>query len=417
MPRRGLPLPFVLGIVTDRDLRDRIVAAGRPASTPVGEIASSPLITLDAGASSADALLALARHGVRHLPLVADDRVVGLLSASDLLQQRSLDPLALRRELGLRPVAELVPGFTEKLRRVVADLAASGVDALAIGPIVSALADQLSRRLFEEACAAEGLAPGDGAWLVHGSEGRQEQMLPTDQDNALVFRDGEPAERWERVAQRVVDGLLAAGYPPCPGGYMATRWRDPLASWIRRFEGWIAEPRAEDSVDFHTFLDLRATAGGLELAALDAAALAAGRDRHFLRALAREIADWTLPFGLFGALKEGEDGFDLKRGSLLIVAIARLGALEAGSPTRRTLERLAVAEPVLGEDAATLAEGFRYLASLRLELALDPGRRAEVASGHRIHLASLNALERRFLKDIFALLKDVRDGLVARFAL
>ena len=79
--------------------------------------------------------------------------------------------------------------------------------------------------------------------------------------------------------------------------------------------------------------------------------------------------------------------------------------------------RLAAAQPVLGTDAATLAEGFRYLAALRLELALDPARRADSESGHRIHLAALNALERRFLKDIFTLLRDVRDGLVARFSL
>lgn len=414
----ALALGAALGIVTDRDLRDRIVAAGRPATTPVGEIASSPLVTLDASASSADALLALAHHGVRHLPLVAGDRIVGLLSASDLVFRQREHPLALRRELERRPLAELVPGFTERLRRAVSELAAGGVDALAIGPIVSALADRLARRLFEEACEAEGVDPANGAWLVHGSEGRQEQILPTDQDNALAFADSESSpERWERAADAVVGGLLMAGYPSCPGGYMATTWRDPLSAWVRRFERWIAEPREEDGVDIHTFLDLRAAAGGLDLAPLQEIQLAAGRDRHFLRALAREIAGWSLPFGLFGTLREGEAGFDLKRGSLLIVAIARLAALEAGSPARRTLDRLVAAEPVLGEDAATLAEGFRYLASLRLELALDPARRAEVASGHRIHLASLNALERRFLKDIFSLLKGVRDGLVARFAL
>lgn len=414
----ALHTAVVLGIVTDRDLRDRIVAAGRATSTPVGEIATSPLHTLSADASSAEALLALARHGVRHLPLVENERIVGLLSASDLVLRQRLHPLALRRELELRPLSELLPGFTDRLRRVVAELAASGIDALAIGPIVSALADQLARRLFEEACAAEGLASADAAWLVHGSEGRQEQILPTDQDNALVFRDVEAGDgRWEGVARRAVDGLLAAGYPPCPGGYMATGWHDPLTAWIRRFEGWIAEPREEDGVDIHTFLDLRVVAGGLDPSPLFELQLMAGRDRHFLRALAREVAGWTLPFGLFGGLKEGEEGFDLKRGSLLVVAIARLAALEAQNPARRTIDRLAAAEPILGEDAATLAEGFRYLASLRLELALDPARRAEAASGHRIHLASLNALERRFLKDIFSLLKGVRDGLVARFAL
>jgi CBS domain-containing protein len=260
---------------------------------------------------------------------------------------------------------------------------------------------------------------------VHGSEGRQEQILPTDQDNALVWQpdggtadpDGAAAQQFERVARQVVDGLLAAGYPACPGGYMATHWHDPMSGWIRRFERWIAEPREEDGIDIHTFLDLRVVAGGLDVTPLDELRRAAGEDRHFLRALAREVAGWALPFGLFGTLREGDEGFDLKRGSLLIVAIARLSALEAGSRARGTIDRLAAAETVLGHDAATLAEGFRYLAGLRMELALDPARRADSDSGHRIHLAALNALERRFLKDIFTLLRNVRDGLVARFAL
>lgn len=420
-----LPLSAVMGIVTDRDLRDRVLAVGLSTATPVAEIASTPLLTLDAGVSSVDALLELARYGVRHMPLVADDRVVGFVSASDLVLHQSLHPLAMRRELERRPLGEILPGFTLRLRRVVAELAASGIDALRIGPIVSTLADRLARRLLEEACSAEGVALGQVAWMVHGSEGRQEQILPTDQDNALAWlpvREGAETDevsprQMEEVARRVVEGLLAAGYPACPGGYMATHWHDPLSGWVRRFERWIAEPREEDGIDIHTFLDLRPVAGGLDLAPLDELRRAAGEDRHFLRALAREVAGWALPFGLFGTLKEGEEGFDLKRGSLLIVAIARLSALEAGSSARGTVERLTAAEAVLGDDAATLAEGFRYLAGLRLELALDPARRADGGSGHRIHLAALNALERRFLKDIFTLLRNVRDGLVARFGL
>jgi CBS domain-containing protein len=420
-----LPLAAVLGIVTDRDLRDRVMAVGLSPATAVGEIVSAPLLTIGAGASNVDALLELARHGVRHLPLVAGERIVGFVSASDLVLHQSLHPLALRRELERRPLSEVLPGFTLRLRRVVAELAASGVDALRIGPIVSTLADRLARRLVEEACAEQGLARDQVAWMVHGSEGRQEQILPTDQDNALVWQpagggadpDGIAARQVERMAQQVVAGLLAAGYPACPGGYMATHWHDPMSGWIRRFERWIAEPREEDGIDIHTFLDLRVVAGGLDVAPLDELRRAAGEDRHFLRALAREVSGWALPFGLFGTLREGDEGFDLKRGSLLIVAIARLSALEAGSRARGTIDRLAAAEPVLGSDAATLAEGFRYLAGLRLELALDPARRADSDSGHRIHLAALNALERRFLKDIFTLLRDVRDGLVARFAL
>jgi CBS domain-containing protein len=420
-PATELPLAAIAGIVTDRDLRDRVLAAGRPATMPVVDILSSPLRTLDAGATATDALLELARHGIRHLPLVDGDRVVGFVSAGDLVQERTLHPLALRRELERGELSDLLPGWTGRLRRTVADLAASGVDAASIGPIVATLTDRLARRLVDAASRDLLPAGAELAWIVHGSEGRQEQILPTDQDNALIWRsapgsDGVPGAI-TRIVERIVGDLLAAGYPECPGGYMATRWHEPLELWIRRFERWIAEPREEIRVDLSTFLDLRPVAGTLDLAPLAELRAAAGRDRHLLRALAQEIAAWPLPLGLFGALREREHGFDLKRGSLLIVAVARLAALEAGSAAHSTLDRLRVAEPILGEDAATLAEGFRFLANLRLELALDPSRRAENGSGHRIHLARLNALERRILKDIFALLRELRGGLAARFAL
>jgi CBS domain-containing protein len=423
MPLGGdVVLADVVGIVTDRDLRDRVLAAGRPASTPLGDVASRGLHTLDARATTTDALLALARHGVRHLPLVEGDRVVGLVSASDLMQRRSLDPLALRRDVERLPLADLLPGWTDRLRRAIGDLVQAKVDGERIGQIVATLGDALARRLLSDARqdpSMEGLEIG---WLVHGSEGREEQLLPTDQDNALVYQalgllPEAAAERAQEVARRVVDGLLKAGYPECPGGYMATRWCDSLDGWVERFRGWAALPRDSDRLDFSTFLDLRQAAGDLDVASLRVVRAELGANRHLLRGLAGDAAKWTLPLGLFGELREGDEGFDLKRGSLLVVAVARLAALEAGSSAGRTLDRLREAAPVLGDDAATLAEAFRYLTSLRLELAFDPARRGVGSSGHRIHLAHLNVLERRFLKDIFTLLRGVQKGLDSRYAL
>ena len=421
-PGAEVPLAGLVGIVTDRDLRDRVLAAGRPGSTPLGEVTSSGLHTLDARATTTDALLALARHGVRHLPLVEGDRVVGFVSASDLVQHRSLDPLALRRDVERLPLAQLLPGWTDRLRRAIGDLVAAAVDGERIGHLVATLGDALARRLLSEARQDPGMEGVEIAWLVHGSEGREEQLLPTDQDNALAYRALDlpaeaAAERAQEIARRVVDGLLRAGYPECPGGYMATRWCDSLDGWESRFRGWAALPRDRDRLDFSTFLDLRPAAGDLDIGPLRTVRAELGASRHLLRGLAGDAAKWTLPLGLFGELREGDEGFDLKRGSLLVVAVARLAALEAGSSAGRTLDRLREAASVLGDDAATLAEAFRYLTSLRLELAFDPARRGGSSSGHRIQLANLNVLERRFLKDIFSLLRGLQKGLESRYAL
>jgi|CXWL01.1.fsa_nt_gi CBS domain-containing protein len=416
-PDAPLPLAAVSGIVTDRDLRNRVLARGRGPETPVGEIASFPLRTLSDHATVLDALVELSAHEVRHLPLVHGDLVVGVISAGDLARLRARDPVALVRRIEREDLEELLPRYADEVRRSITELARSGLEAVQLGPLAATLHEALARRLLAAACAELDIDPGAVAFCVHGSDGRREQLWPTDQDNALVVASATepPPERVERLAERLVADLERAGFPLCPGGFMATRWRDPLALWQERFEAFIEAPRPEDQVDLATLLDLRRVAGGLDLAPLAELRRRAGASRHLLRRLAEDCARWSLPIGLFGGLREGEGGFDLKRGSLAIVAVARLSALEAGSAAESTLDRLRDAEPVLGGDAATLAESFRVLVALRLEHALLRPRPAGHGS-HRVELDELNALERRFLKDIFGFLRSFLAALGERYA-
>ncbi len=416
-----LPRHAVDGIVTDRDLRDRVLAAGLAPETPVAEILSAPLAVLELGATSLDALLAMSSQSLRHLPLLEGERLVGLVSASDLARLQSRQPLSLLRRIRRQPLPELLPHYARDARRAVAELSRAGVEATHLGSLVATLNDTLAARLLAAATEEIGPPPVPFAWMVHGSDGRREQLLPTDQDNALAWREAPGADPtgcagWiERLATHMVEGLLAAGFPRCPGGYMATRWHDPVGAWEQRLAGWIAVPRAEVVIDLCTLLDLRHVGGELDLAPFAELRREAGRSRHLLRRLAEELVNWSLPIGLFGGLKEGEAGFDLKRGSLLIVGVARLFALEAGGAAQSTLDRLVEAEPVLGADAATLAEAFRYLAGLRLEHALVAT--GDVTTSHRLHLAELNTMERRFLKDIFGFLHQLIASLPQRFAL
>lgn len=413
----------ILGILTDRDLRNRLLAAGLPGDTPVHVVMTHPVTMMDGGATSLDALLAMSSSGFRHLPIVEHERVVGLVSAADLTQLQTQHPLALLRRVERQPLAELLPSYANELRRTVRDWVGAGSEAAHVGPLVATLNDALARRLLAAARSelgepVLGSSPLRIAWMVHGSDGRREQLLPTDQDNALIWAregDAHPADAaWvAQLATRMVEGLTAAGFPPCPGGYMATSWHDPIAVWEERLGSWTRQPRPELTLDLCSLLDLRQVCGDLDLAGLAAIRLAAGRNRQLLRLLAEDCARWPLPLGVFGGLREREAGFDLKRGSLLIVAVARLFALEVGHPATSTLDRLRAAEEVLGPDAATLAESFRFLAGLRLEHALAGDHKR----GHRVRLADLNTMERRFLKDIFGFLRQLLDNLPQRFAL
>lgn len=407
-----------LGILTDRDLRSRVLAEGKGPETPVAEVLSRPVWTLGADASSVDALLLMAERGIRHLPLVEGGRVVGLVSASDLVQAQADDPLAVLRRLERAPAQDARP-HAQEIGEAVARLAEAGVAAPRIGGLVAAFNDALARRILARVERELGPAPVACALLVYGSDGRREQLLPTDQDNALVWADPEPGAEevargyFEGFAARVVAELVAAGFPPCPGGYMATRWRFPLVEAARLFEGFLDRPRPEQVVDICSFFDFRVAAGGLGLEPLEEIRRRAAGAKRLLRLLAADAEQMRLPLGWLGGLREGKQGFDLKRGILLIVSLARLFALEAGSSEVGTLGRLRDAEATIGKgDAETLAEAFRFLVGLRLDEQL-----AGHAHGSRVELKELNAMEISFLEDVFHFLRRLQAALPQRFAL
>lgn len=406
------------GIVTDRDLTRRVLAEGKGPETPVAEVMSRPVHQLDAAATLLDAQLVMAERRLRHVPVTEGGEVVGVVSASDLLRLQANDPLSLSRRV---EEGRLPPGgYATEASQLVRHLRASGVEAPRIGLAMAALADGLVRRLLRQAESELGPPPRPYAFLVYGSEGRREQLLPTDQDNALVWAEGAAGEDdgavegyFAAFAARVVEGLIAAGLPECPGGYMATRWRFSLTAAEATLRAFLERPRAETVLDACTLFDFRVAGGELAIEPLARLRSEAREARHFLRLLAADAAGFKLPLGWLGRLREGEGGFDLKRGILLIVAVARLFALAAGSPAVGTLDRLEAAEATLGEsDARTLAEAFRFLVGLRLDEQL-----AGHGRGSKVKLAALNAMEHQFLEDVFAFLHDLQNALPQRFAL
>ncbi len=406
------------GIVTDRDLRSRVLAEGRGPETPVAEVMSSPLSTLPATASLFEALTFMLERRVHHVPITERDEVVGVVTATDLMRAQARSPLHLGKSIERAASREEIASYRAELTSAVSRLARGGLKATELGRVVASLHATLTRNLLGHAEATLGPPPCGYAWIVFGSEGRREQILPTDQDNALVYAAASPEADayFPRLAESVVDGLLTAGFPPCPGGFMATRWCHPLAQWRGRFGAWIDEPTPEALLDASSFFDFRAVAGDLDLAPLEAVVGAAAEQPTFLRTLAGTCLQWHSPVGLFGRLQEGDDGLDLKRGVMAIVSLARLFALAAGVPARSTLERLAaVAGGQLAErDADTLTEAFRFLLALRLDHQLEALDRGEELS-NKVRLARLNAMERRFLKDVFRFLSEAQEEVALRF--
>ncbi len=402
-------------ILTDRDLRNRVLAEGLPPSTPAGRVASSPLWTLPADTPVYEAWTSLLDAGRHHLPLTRDGEVVGLVTSTDLMRSAAQGPVAAIRSVERLASRDGLHGYARRVSEMVSALLAARLDPIAIAKLVARLNDALLRPIVRWAEADLGAAPAPYAWMVLGSEARMEQTLLTDQDNALAWADEGAASRdWFRAfAERVDDDLEAAGFPRCKGGYMARNWAMTLPEWQERFRGWILDPRPQALVEAAVFLDHRRAAGRLDLEPLQAEIALAREQPLFLRGLAQEALRFAPPQLLLLRMRGSSSTVDIKKqGIAPIVGLARVAALEVGSRALHTLDRLDAAgragllEP---ETRANVAEAYRFLVGLRLRLQL----RALVAGqapGDEVHLSELTPLERTRLKESFRTVKAWQEA-------
>ncbi|MBW7881573.1 MAG: cyclic nucleotide-binding/CBS domain-containing protein [Caldilineaceae bacterium] len=407
------------GILTDRDLRRRVLAAGLGPDTLVRQVMSRPLIAVDAEMPVHGAIVKMLEEHIHHLALVEEGHIVGLISSTDLLRHQSESPIYLQRQLGdLRQPARLAR-YKGEITRAIDALYQGGVAAPQIGRIITTLNDTLIGRLVHQAEETLGPAPVPFAWIVFGSEGRSEQMLLTDQDNALVYAGDVQgaADYFGEVAAFVVDRLLQAGFPPCPGGYMATNWCKSLDEWVAIFEGWVLLPEPKALMEAGIFFDFRPVAGTLSLEALDEILAGAQRQGIFLAHLMQAANEFAPPLGLFNRIRSKDGTIDLKHGGIApVVGMARALALAAGSRERSTLERLAAAVQagrISREGADNLAGAFQFFLHIRLRQQL-----AAIAAGsqpdNRIVLKDLTTREQRLLKDAFVMVRQMQDAITSQ---
>jgi CBS domain-containing protein len=401
------------GIITDRDLRSRVLAESLGPETPVRRVMTRPLKTLPADTLVYEALLVMLQDNIHHLPLTRQGQVVGVITDTDLLRHHTKSPFYLLKRVQRLAEKDALAQHALDVAGMAETLFAGGLDVAQIGRIVASLNDALIKRLLVLAEEELGPPPAAYAWIVFGSEGRQEQSLLTDQDNALVYAEDSPTTQayFEQLARRVIQDLIRAGFPPCPGGYMATTWRYPLAEWERRFREWVHTPEPQALLEAAIFFDFRVIHGTLALDSLEEIFLRAGKQGLFLAHLARTALGFQPPLSFFHRIREDEDGVDLKKGGIApIVGLARLYALEAGAVARPTLDRLEAAGQwgTLSRDGAELlAEAFRFILSLRLREQLRAYRAGE-QPGNRVRLEQLSALERRHLKESFLAIREIQ---------
>jgi CBS domain-containing protein len=313
------------------------------------------------------------------------------------------------------PDRSALPGYAGLVTEMALLLLAGGLECLVISGFVARLNDTLVSRILRWAETDLGPPPVPYAWLAFGSEGRMEQLLLTDQDNGIVYAEETPEARgyFQALAEKAVADLLAAGFPPCPGGYMATKWLGPVEEWTRRVQGWMDGPTPDALLEAAILFDLRRVHGSGPLDRLEEALSRAAKERALLASLAKAALGFKPPPGLLMRLRGESSRFNIKvQGISPVVALARCYGLEVGSASRHTLHRLraAVAAGLIGEDVyATLSETYRFLLRLRLREQIRMAREGRPV-GNDLSLSQLSSIERSQLKDAFRAIESWQEA-------
>jgi CBS domain-containing protein len=410
------------GIVTDRDLRSRVLAAGRSADALVEEIVTSPIVTVSGETRVGDVLLGMLERGIHHLPVTdGTGTVVGMVTDTDLLGLARQSPFALKSAIERAADHAAVVALGRDLPDVVAALVDSSVDPVDVGHVIAVTIDALTRRFLELGIARLGEPPVRWAWLALGSEARREQAMFTDQDHALALEPGDRADEdvdpyFAELARSVTDGLEEAGIHRCHGNAMAEHppLRRSLDGWVEAFRGWMQDPGAEGSILSSIVFDYRQIAGPLEAEpALDEVVRSAPQAYPmFVRHLSRRALDLKPPTGFFRDLvveAKGEHAgrLDIKHGGITIVTnIARAYDIRTGRSDKGTLERLrAVSEAGQISDGSRegLEETFRLLWAIRLEHQVAQ-HRAGAATDDFVDPQELGPVRRRALKEAFRII-------------
>lgn len=423
----------LVGVVTDHDLRTRVVAAGRGLRTTVGEVMTPEPCTIAADGTGYEAMLVMLENDIRHLPVVDGDRVIGIVSAADLFRDHhGMDAVRLARRIARTGTVGELATVMGDLPDLQDSLLEAQLPPGLVGRTVTGVVDACTRHLLQMAERRLGPPPCPYVWFALGSHARGEMSIGSDQDNALVldelpmddeFALADAEQYFSELARRVTSGLEVCGIQTCARGHMATnpRWRQPIGQWREYYRQWMVRPDREELAEATVFLDVRPVHGDEDLAAQLMAHIAAllRKPRGLVRALSADALRSSPPLGRFRtfALSRDEQGqkvLDIRSGGIgPVVDIARVYALAAGSLEPGTRERLAIAQregllaPARARDLLHALDG---MVDVRLRHRHDRKVQGQVSSD-QLAPEAMDAHEQGELKEALALVRDAQAAL------
>ncbi|GHA42559.1 DUF294 nucleotidyltransferase-like domain-containing protein [Photobacterium aphoticum] len=421
----------LLGILTDRDLCIRVLAQGLDTNFAVSEVMTTDVVSLDYNAYVFEAMLTMLRYNTHHLPILKDKKPIGVIGMTDIVRYESQNSLLLVSSIYQQTSVEDLKQVASQVKDCFVRMVSEDANAHMIGRAMSVIGSSFKQRLAELAEQELGPAPIPYCLIAMGSMARDEQLIVTDQDNALIldnsYDEAVHGEYFAQFAKFVCDGLAECGYEYCTGDIMATNpeWRKTRAEWEECFARWIDDPTPERLLNSNIFFDLLGVHGRLKWAEHLSSFVVrrAKRNNRFLAAMAYNAIRRTPPLGFFKDFVMEKDGrhrnsINLKRrGTAPMADLIRVHALAIGSRSQNSFERL---DDI--NDAGILPKGrgmdlkdameLIYMVRIRHQaLDIENGEKPD----NNIEPEHMSDFERRNLKAAFQILSNAQNFMKYRY--
>lgn len=408
------------GIVTDSTVRKRLVYEGYDKHGPIGPIALHPLISIEAEDFLFNALLQLTKNAIKRIVVTRHGEIVGVLEQLDLLSYFANHTYLVSVQIRKAKDIDALKKASEDFVHIIKKLHAKGTKVEYISQLVSELNEQVYRKLYEMMVPKE--LQEKACLVVMGSEGRKEQMLKTDQDNALIVDEGVDVGLFQEVMTRYTQTLIDFGYPKCEGGVMVSNpyWCKSFGAFKAELARYMESPRKDDYMHLAIFYDALAVAGNKTLLVKLKESIyerMGGKD-IFMANFAKAALLFETPISFFSNLKADENRLDVKKGGIFpIVQGVRSLALEYRIEETETIGRIHAlkSKKIFDEHFGdALIEAFDTLMGMRLKEQLISTERGEVRHNF-IRTDKLNQLETELLKDSFKIVDQFKRFLVHHF--
>jgi len=412
--------PESAGIITESDLTRKVIAAGYDIGRPAAEVMSIPLRTIGENAMMFEALMRMMEYNVKHLAVTdGEDQIVGVLSNRELISAQGHSPLFLLREISRAESFGEIVEQHQRLPGIVKGLISSGATARNINRMITTVSDAVLKKTMEFALQEMAPPPTGFAFMIMGSEGRGEQTLKTDQDNAIVFEDVSDADLptvshyFSELGHTVCKLLDQAGYAYCEGDVMAQNpnWCQPLSVWMKYFLNWIHSAEPEDLLQASIFFDFRHGYGDSQLVAAlrDHLYGAISQWSGFLRYMTENALYFKPPLGFFRnfvveSKGQHRDALDIKSAMTPIVDFARIYALKNGVQATNTLERLHqlnIKNVLSREEYEEMEKAYSFLMQLRFVRQVTASIDQKAPPDNFINPKRMTRIEQMMLKEIF----------------